>query len=90
MLMRTPVRAFGGGHHHHHEEHEYVHQKSRHVKYEIPTEHDIDAIQAKDPIMNERLMAWIAGIWPVDRDHTLDNTNTNKYSMYYYFRNYGL
>jgi hypothetical protein len=89
-VISTPVRAFGGGHGHghdeHHEEHTYVHQASRRAAYKIPTQHDYEHIIPSKPIFSERLNQWIAGRWPVDREAVLDNTNSNKYSAYYWFR----
>ena len=87
-VVSTQVRAFGGGGHghDHHEEHKYVHQPSRRAAYKIPTDHDFETLVPSKPIFSERLTQWIAGRWPVDRENVLDNTNSNKYSVYYYFR----
>ena len=83
----TEVAAHADGHgHDHHEEHKYVHQPSRRAADKIPTDHDFETLVPSKPIFSERLTQWIAGRWPVDRENVLDNTNSNKYSVYYYFR----
>ena len=55
------------------------------MKYEIPTEADKDALFSKNPIDNEKIMAWIAGKWPVDKEQVLDNTKFNRWSAYNVF-----
>ena len=39
----------------------------------------------KEGIFNEKIHAWIAGKWAVDRDETLKNDNVQKYSAYHMF-----
>jgi hypothetical protein len=85
-LISTPVRAFGGGHDHHEEHHEFKHSPARGAAYKLPTEHDTEHNVPSKPIFTERLMQWISGRWAVDREAVLDNTNSNKYSAYYWFR----
>lgn len=38
--------------------------------------------------MNEKFHQWVAGRWAVDRDDILNNDIPNKYSAYFWFKNY--
>jgi hypothetical protein len=38
--------------------------------------------------MNEKFHQWVAGRWSVDRDDILNNDKPNKYSAYFWFKNY--
>jgi len=83
------MRMFGGGHHGD-SNHEYIKHKinSTSTTYKIPSDADIAHELPSEPILNEKLHAWIYGRWPVDRDDVLDNTKVNRYSAYYFFATY--
>ena len=58
---------------------------SQQTTYKQPSEVDMAYQLPQKGIFNEKLHAWIAGRWNVEKDSTLDNTKQNKYSAYYHF-----
>ena len=46
---------------------------SQHTTFKLPSQADMDYQLPKEGIFSEKLHAWIAGKWAVDRDEVLTN-----------------
>ena len=58
---------------------------SQNMTYKLPSQADMDYQLPKEGIFSEKLHAWIAGKWAVDRDEVLTNDKVQKYSAYNMF-----
>ena len=93
-LTYTSVRCAGGHGHHdeHHDDHSHEHHhdhvKHLNTQFQMPTKEEIEYQLPRKGIFNEKIHQWIAGRWAVDRDDVLNNDKPNKYSAYFWFRNY--
>ena len=58
---------------------------STHTTFKVPSQADIDYQLPQKGILNEKIHAWIAGKWAVDRDEVLTNDKVQKLSAYHMF-----
>ncbi len=90
-LVYNTVRCAGGyGHDDHYHEHHYQESKKLNTKFQEPTVEELAYQLPKKGVFNERVHQWIKARWSPDRDDILNNDKPNKYSAYYWFRNYSL